>query len=441
MGSTREASRNGTGTQNPSKGEKGTSHVWDPGEAGIRPSDMIHRRPRPSPAALDHMFAVDGWAEAMHSALTWPIRRPKWSIVEADGDSGEADLCRAQLEPLMRKLVAGMTGAVGRGIAPAELVWDRDTDGTIVLVDVAFRPISTCTLERDRNGRIIGFKQVALTGVGGGLVNEKFLFSERKAFVYAHDSTSGPGGRSAFETAYHYFEDKRKVLFYRFKNLERFGGPSVHGQTKETSGDKYEAFAQSLDDLRSGGTAVTHPDESINVLNNPNAGVAFRQAINDLNFEMAVSVLVQWLGYAQEGNSGSYNASDVQNRLMEDVTEGRTAEMQDEARILCRHICELNVGPDAAVPRIDAESIAREPQELAKEGAEKVYEDYEMPEWFAEAVAEAWGRMLRVEKPEGSSWIGARRKPAPSSTPPASDAGAPDEETPSGETDEEDEGS
>ena len=397
------ASRNGA-VKAPTEGEKGTSFAW--GTEGISPADVLGKRPKPSPADLDHMISVDGWAEAMYSALTWPIRRPKWSVVPAEGDTGEADLCREQLEPLLRRIVAGMCQAVGHGVAFAELVWNIDSganDGTVVLEDVAFRPVSTCRPERDRNGRVIGFKQVAFGQ--SGVVNEKFLVSERKAFVYAHDSTTSPGiGKSAFETAYHYFTDKRKVLFYRFKNLEKFGGPSTHGKTKAT-GEKRKSFETAVRDARNGAAIITDPEDEIAYLQTPNAGLAFRQAITDLNFEMAVSTLVQWLAYAQEGNSGSYNASEVQNRLLESVTEGRISEMQDEAAVLCRHICEVNFGEGAAVPKIEAESIAQEPKELAKDAVQTVLEDRRMADWFEEALVEAYARMLRIEKPEGAAWF------------------------------------
>jgi hypothetical protein len=385
----------------PAEGEKGTSFAW--GAEGVSPQDVLGKRSKPSPADLDHMISVDGWAEAMYSALTWPIRRPKWSVVPAEGDTGEAELCRAQLDPLLRRIVAGMCQAVGHGVAFAELVWDIDIDGTVVLEDVAFRPVSTCRPERDRNGRVIGFKQVAFGQ--SGVVNEKFLVSERKAFVYAHDSTTSPGiGKSAFETAYHYFTDKRKVLFYRFKNLEKFGGPTTRGKTKAT-GAKREAFETAVRDARAGAAVIIDPEDEIDYLQAPNAGLAFRQAITDLNFEMAVSTLVQWLAYAQEGNSGSYNASEVQNRLLESVTEGRISEMQDEAAVLCRHICDLNFGEGAAVPKIEAESIAQEPKELAKDAAKTVFQDRRMADWFEEALVEAYARMLRIEKPEGATWF------------------------------------
>jgi hypothetical protein len=406
VGATRTPSRNGSGTTKPPEGEKGTSYAW--GYEGISPSDILGRRPRPSPADLDNMIRVDGWALAMHSALTWPIRRPKWSVVPHPDDSGEAELCRAQLEPLMRRIVAGMCGAVGSGVAFAELVWGqaRDGSGAVVLEDVAFRPVSTCRPVRDRNGRVKGFKQVALRSGFVGAVNEEFLVSERKAFVYAHDSTSDPsGGRSAFETAYHYFTDKRKVLFYRFKNLEKFGGPSTHGKTK-AEGEKRRAFETAVRDARNGAAVITHPEDEIAVLHVPNPGVAFRQTINDLNFEMAVSALVQWLGYAQEGNSGSYNASEVQVNVLQDVTEGRIAEMQDEARELCRHICEVNLGPDAAVPTIEAESIDEQPKQLVRSAAEMLFGKRPIPDWLAEAITEAFARQMNIDKPEGAETMG-----------------------------------
>lgn len=393
------ASRNGTAQADgrasaPTAGEKGTSFAW--GYEGITPADMLGRRTKPTPAELKNMFDLDGWAEAMLSALTWPIRAPKWSIVPAEGDRGEADLCREMLEPITRRLVAGMCQGIGEGVVFAEIVWGLNEENLPVIVDVAFRPAETCTPKRDKNGRVVGFRQRAFTE--GRNVDATFWVSERKAFVYAHDSTINPTtGKSAFETAYHYFTDKRKLLFYRYKNLEKFAGPSTHGKTKK-SGPKRDAFESLVREIRSGAAVITDHEDEISYLQAPNPGVAFRQAITDLNFEMAVSTLVQWLAYAQEGNSGSYNASDVQYRLLNNVTEGRIAEMEEAAGELPKAICDVYYGPGAAVPTIECEDIAEEPKERVRGAAEKHLSA--LPPWFQEALTEAYARQMGIEKPE-----------------------------------------
>jgi hypothetical protein len=391
------ASRNGS-VKSPPEGEQGTSFAW--GYEGVHSTDFLDKRRKPSPTDLDHMISVDGWALAMYAALVWPIRSLRWSVVPAEHDAGEAELCRAQLEPLMRRIVAGMCEAIGHGISFAELVWGSSVDGNLFLKDVAFRPVWSCIPKLNRNGRLVGFRQVAY-GVVGGLVDEEFLVEERKAFVYAHDSTLAPNaGKSAFETAYQYFTDKRKVLFYRFKNLEKFGGPSTHGKTKAT-GKKREAFETAVRDARNGAAIITDPEDEISYLQVPNAGLAFRQAITDLNFEMAVSAQVQHLAYAQEGNSGSYNASEVQQRLLRKITEGRIAEMEAVAGELCRHISEVNLGLGAAIPSIQADAAAGEIRELIKEAAKMLFGNRPIPEWFAEEITLGYARQMHIEKPEG----------------------------------------
>ena len=381
----------------PTAGEKGTSYTW--GYEGVTPADLLGRRTKPTPVELSNMFALDGWAQAMLDALTWPIRAPKWSIVEAEGDRGEAELCRRMLEPITRRIVAGMCQAVGHGVSYAEMVWGLDDKGLPVLADVAFRPVETCKPVRDRNGRVVGFEQRAFAE--GRNVDETFLVADRKAFVYAHDSTTNPTtGKSAFETAYHYFTDKRKLLFYRYKNLEKFAGPSTHGKTKETNREKRAAFESLVREIRSGAAVITGPDESIEYLQAPNPGTAFRQAITDVNFEMAVSTLVQWLAMAQEGNSGAYNSSEVQYRLLNNVTEGRIAEMEEAAGALPQAICDVYYGPGAAVPTVECEDIAEEPKQLVRGAAEKHLGA--LPPWFREALTEAYARQMGVEKPEGA---------------------------------------
>lgn len=395
MGATRAtAERNGK-AEAPATGEKGTSHAW--GYEGVTLSELIGKKPKPTPAELKNMFGSDGWVEAMLSALTWPIRAAKWSVVPAEGDRGEADLCRRMLDPILRRVVAGMTQAIGEGVGYAEMVWDLDEDDMPYLKDVVFRPVETCKPLRDRNGRVVGFRQRAFAE--GRNVDEKFLISERKAFVYAHDSTVNPtSGKSAFETAYHYFTIKGKVSFYRYKNLEQHGGPSTVGKTKAT-GQKREAFERAARDSRSGSTLVIDPEDELIRLAVSNPGMSFRQAITDLNFEMAVSTLVQWLALAQEGNSGAYNSSEVQYRLLNKVTEGRIAEMEEAARALPQAICDVYHGPGAAVPTVECEDIAEEPKERVKEAGEKHLS--ELPDWFEEALTEAYARLMGIEKPEG----------------------------------------
>ena len=398
------ASRNGTAAANgkaeaPTAGEKGTSFSW--GYEGVTPADMLGRRTKPTPAELKNMFVLDGWAKAMLSALTWPIRAPKWSIVEAEGDRGEADLCRGMLEPLMRRIVAGMCQGIGEGVVFAEIVWDLDEKGLPVIADIAFRPAETCTPKRDKNGRVVGFRQRAFTE--GRNVDETFLVADRKAFIYAHDSTINPTtGNSAFETAYHYFTDKRKLLFYRYKNGERYAGPSTVGKTDETNTQKREAFEKAAREIRSAGTVVVGTKESIDYLHVPNPGTTFRQMINDINFEMAVSTLVQWLALAQEGNSGAYNSSEVQYRLLNNVTEGRIAEMEEAARALPKAICDVYYGPGAAVPTVECEDIAEEPKQLRRGTAEQHFARVGIPPWLVGPVVEAFARDMGIEKPEGA---------------------------------------
>jgi hypothetical protein len=293
-----------------------------------------------------------------------------------------------------------MCSAIARRISYAELVWQPADDGRQVVADVAFRPVGTCSPERDRNNRITGFRQRAYVQ-GRGSVDERFLFERHKAFVYVHDGTLNPStGSSAFETAWHDFEDKRKVKFYRFKNVEKFGGPSTVGKTSAT-GEKRKAFERAVATLRSVGTAVIGPEESVDYMSVTNPGTTFRQTITDLNFEMAVSTLVQYLAYAQEGNSGSYNASYVQNRLLVSVTEGRIAEMEGAASRLCGEVCLFNFGPNAAVPTIQAGDVSEEPKERLRKAAETHLGD--LPGWFREALEEAYARQLGIEKPEGAS--------------------------------------
>lgn len=394
MGST----RNGR-PKVPETGERGTSHsdafsLFAP--VGNLPGD---RRRRPTPQEINVVRDTDGWAEGAFVALTRPIRATTWSVVPHEDDAGEADLCREMLTPLLSNLVAGMCGAVGDGISFAELVWELRDDEPW-LADVAFRPVDQCEPIRSKTGRIEGFKQVAYSG--RGMVNETFRIDEMKAFVFLHDEASNRGvGRSALTNAFHNATDKRKLDWLRKKGLEKSGLPTTHGKTNAT-GAQREAFERAVNDARGGASVVTNLEDQIAFLSAPNAGVGFRQAITDGNFEAAVASQVAWLALAQEGNSGSYNSSDVQMRLLTSVTEGRIAEMEEAASALPKMVCDLYFGLGAAVPSIRAESVDEEPKDRIRSTTEEYFARNGVPEWLVGPLVEAYARMMGFEKPEGA---------------------------------------
>lgn len=402
-------SRNGT-KQRPEEGERGVS-----GASSYLGDSLIRygRRRSPTVVELDAMMRLDPWAEAIEGALTWPIRPAKWSIKEAEGDTGEAEEARRQFAPLASRAVSGAVSAICRRVAFAEQVWayDRSQNKT-TLYDLAFRPADQCEILPDANGRPTGFRQRAYAR-GRGLVNEDFLAAgdERKAFVFLHDASRRPGvGRSAVEAAYHHFEEKEKVSFYRNKSLEKYGGPTTHAKTDAAKGSEaWNSIEMASRDARSGASVVTDKETEIAYLSPPNAGDAFRQARQDLNFEMAVSAFVQFLALSQEGNSGAFALSRDHHDFLTVVTEGRMAEMAEA--FTSGPIYDLtfwNFGPDAAFPYFEFEPLSENVSKRIIEAAGSLFArtGRPMPQWLAEGVAEGYARSLGVEKPEDADPVG-----------------------------------
>lgn len=350
---------------------------------------------------LDLMIALDSWAKSIDGAITWPIRTGRWDIKPTDGDRGEADEAKRQLRPIGGRFVAGMSSAVSRRVSNAEQVWEME-GRTAVLKDVAFRPADQCEAVRDDNGRIIGFRQQAWTA--RRTIDDEFLIADRKAFVYVHDDASRPGvGVSALDTAYQDYVNKKKLRFYRNKSLEKFGGPTTHVKTEATAGsDGWKAAEDAAADARSGGAITTDMKTELSYLVAPNPGVAFRQAIQDHNFEMAVSAYVQFLALAQEGNSGAYALSRDHSDFLTIVTEGRMAEMAQAASDgPVRDIVELNFGEQAAFPVFEFEPFSEHESRAIVAAAETLFGKLgePMPDFLKEAIIEGYAKHLGVEKP------------------------------------------
>lgn len=406
------ASRNGQ--TKPKEGERGVSNSV--ASSYLDSLFQYGARKRPTVIELHNMIEFDPWAGAIEGALTWPIRSAKWSIKPADGDTGEAEFVNGQFLRIANRAIAGALAAVGRRVAFAETVWALDGDA-VVLEDLAFRQPDQCQIIPDENGRPKGFRQRAFAP-GRGFVNEPFLLDEGKAFIFLHDSYSRPGvGKSALESAYQHHLDKQKLTFYRYKSLEKYGGPSTHGKSNAVPGsDERQSFDNAVRDARSGASITTGLEDEIAYLQPPNAGDAFQRALHDLNFEMAVSGFVQWLALAQEGNSGAYELSRDHSDFLTIVTEGRMAELADALTGGPIHdVTFYNFGPGAAFPMFEFEPLSEHISKRMTEAAKGLFAKTgrPMPQWLAEGVADGYARSLGVEKPEGADPVGEPVKPEP----------------------------
>ena len=370
---------------------------------------------QPTLRELDRMISFDSWAKAVDGGITWPIRSGRWRIKEAEGDTGEAAEVERQFRPKVGgRLVAGMTTAVSRRVRCAELIWEtEDRDGkpvppdspaasVLALKDVAFRDVEQCEPERDDHGRIVGFRQQAWTLRRS--VDDTFLFEDRKAFVYVHDDAARPGvGVSALDTAYQDHVNKKKLRFYRNKSLEKFGGPTTHIKTPATPGTKAWNDAEDVaEKARSGAAVATDKETELEYKTVPNPGVAFRQAIQDHNFEMAVSAFVQFLAMAQEGNSGAYALSRDHSDFLTLVTEGRMAEMAQAATDgPVRDIVVLNFGESAAFPTFEFEPFSEHESRAIVAAAELLFDKVgaPMPDWLKDLITEGYAKHLGFEKP------------------------------------------
>lgn len=401
MGATRNGSRR------PEEGERGVAAASSYlGEPVPRYSK---RKVQPTPAQLERMVFEDGWAAAIEGAISWPIRSLEWSIEPADEDRGEAEEVREQMEDLVEPLIAGMSSAAGRAVAFFEQVWEYDRRrGRIVLKDIVLRPVDQCEPMRDKNGRITGFKQRAFAG-GRGTVNEEFLLSERKAFIFLHNEAARPGaGSSALIPTYHNYTNGLKYEFYRDRLLEKYGGPTTHAKTDARKGSQeWRDMENVARDARSGASVVTDRNTEIDYLMPPNAGMQFRNARRDAQFESAVSQFVQNLSLAEAGNSGAFALSRDHSDLRTIVADARVREQN--TRVTNGPIADIvfwNFGPDGAIPRFTRPSLSENMTERVLRAAESLFgQGYPIPSWAAQELVVRWARAIGLEVPEGAEEV------------------------------------
>lgn len=360
------------------------------------------------------MVRVDSWAKAILGALSWPIRSTNWDIEEEEGDKGEAELCRQVFKPgsplsietPLDAIIAQMTGAIAYRQSFFEKVWTTK-DGKTTLEKLAFRKASTCQIDIDpKTNGYAGFTQRAYSP-GRGFVTENF--GPEKAFVYVHDGSVNPlQGESAFDAAYQNHLDKEKLLFFYYKALEKFGGPSIWAKPGTQDTQSHENLSKGIDALRQGGTLVSGSGDEIKVLETHAVGEQFKSALNYLDFQMAVSQFVQFLALADSSGSGrgSYALSRDHSDFLVIVTEGRMSEMEMAiTNDPIRQLILYNFGPDAAFPRMKFQPLAEDDKQRVMEMYTNIITKTGQlpPQWIMDSLVEQVGHAIGAEKPDNAT--------------------------------------
>ncbi len=338
------------------KGEDG--QAINPGYYSIDGELFDHASP--SPGQLDYMARHDSQVQALVLAIELILLSADFAIDPADGDTGEAELCRRVLlrthrEGGMKTPIRDVLGQMGMASLVKrvyfEKVWRLEPDGTVAYDKIAWRPPEQCTMKVDpKNGSFDGFRQQA-PRLDGEPLDEHI--KPDKAFVYVFRNYRRPGeGYSLFETAFGDYTDKLKVNRLHNIHLERFAlGTIIGTYTGRLKGAARKFFNKLHNWVGGGGVLVLGDSETVRVESHTGAGAEFIEKLRYVDSQMAGAVLLGFLRLANEGNSGAYALTRDHREFAVQLIQ---AILKDEASALTEHVLSplvwANRGPDAKYP-------------------------------------------------------------------------------------------
>lgn len=268
---------------------------------------------------FEYMLDHDGKAKTMEQVLTLPLMNAEWVIEPGDGDSGEAEYVRQELErpanadgmtTPIDQVIAQMTSAITLRRAYFEKVF-RVREGKVTFKKIAFRPARTCSLLRDRDDYSFkGFRQ-RFRKADGFEVED---IPAQKALVYIHGQHRDPlYGISSLRTAYSIFESKQKIRFLWYSFLEGQTIPKAIAQAASPDPDEQDEMAKRVATMKGGSVLGIGPDEDVKPFESSGRGAdVFKQAMDYLSAEMVGSVLAGFteLTSAAGSGKGSYALSE-----------------------------------------------------------------------------------------------------------------------------------
>lgn len=330
---------------------------------------------------MHEMLTKDYKAKQIENVLTLPLTSAEYSIVAAEGDTGEAkwltsywetDAFAGGCRTSLHQIIGLMTSAFYYKRAYFEKVWRMGTGkfkGKFVYDDVAWRPQTTCRIMRDpKNGRFKGFEQEAYF-VGPRIMSKDkwpIQIKPNRAFVYTHGTRRDPlNGTSDMEVAFWAWKTKQKVLLLWFQFLQSVSLPRI--TVKAGTTDEARQIANEIARMKASGVlplGVTGAPDSvaIDALDVSGKGAEqFKMAIDWLDNAATQSVLAGFLdlvNHATTAGAGSYALSKDASDFFLQSLEAKAREMEDQIRRqlfapLIRH----NFGNDASVPRLKFEPL------------------------------------------------------------------------------------
>lgn len=304
--------------------------------------------------------APDAKAQTLEQVLSLPIRQAPYYINQGRSSAEVYDrINRILTAPAnnggmttpLNLIIAQMCNAFIYKKAFFEKVWVEDEmSGGVKYDKIAFRPPSTCAIERDpKTGSFVGFRQMPIRLDD---TDEK-KFEAKRAFVYIHGTHRDPmEGVSDLTVTHWCYKTKQKIRYLWYQFLEGQALP----KTVVRADDETEAndAAKKIIGLRSGGVVGVSSRISTDTLESSGRGAAeFKSAMQWLDSEASSSVLAGFtdLGAAAAGGTGSFALSKDQTDFFLMSRQATSKEMQDYInQYLIADLVFWNFGPNEPSP-------------------------------------------------------------------------------------------
>lgn len=310
--------------------------------------------------------APDAKAQTLESVLTLPIRsapfylkqgRARKEVYDHINRVISAPANNGGMSTPMNLVIAQMCNAFVYKKSFFEKVWTKDKDRPgspgYKYDKIAWRPPTTCAIERDPNtGAFMGFRQMPIRMED---TDEK-KFTPMQSFVYIHGSHRDPmEGVSDLHVTQWCYKTKQKIRFLWYQFLEGQALP----KTIVTASDPTTAAdaAKKIIGLRQGGVVGISEDIKATPLESSGKGAAeFKIAMQWLDSEASSSVLAGFtdLGAAASSGIGSFALSKDQTDFYLMSRESEKKEMQDFInQYLIADLVFWNYGPNEIAPTFE----------------------------------------------------------------------------------------
>lgn len=312
--------------------------------------------------AMREMLAKDGNPRKLEQVLTLPIRGSNFEI---RGTGPEADLARANLGPLIPKLIDQATSAVAYRKAFFEITWKLD-GGQIVYDRVDPRPAVSCEAAFDQNtGDPLGFRQqlAPITQITDRSIGSMgwARINAGRAFIYTYGAHREPlRGVSDLDVSLYCWENIRKLQYLWFQYLESQSLPRVfiYGDDDDEADRNAAAVAESKASATIPIVRRNDPAHKVfEVLESSGHGHGgFEAALAYLEGKQTQSVLASFMDLAQHaavGGRGSNALSADQSEFFLASRQAIADEMAGQiTEGLIRPLIVYNFGPDAEIPTL-----------------------------------------------------------------------------------------